>query len=524
MIFANPAELIAFYDENFRLGRYKIYPWQYQILKSFSRDLSGEDMVRIALIAANGSGKSQFALAPCAVWHAVNFPASQTVVTTASGQQLDKQSGRFIKQLAAKINLMHRQEFGGNDVWKINYRQLIYNPDHDQRSYIDLFATDEAGQAEGWHPIVPGGSFAIFVDEVKSIGEDIYEALSRCNGCTRRVDISSPGACCGHFYDVCTRPELLWEVYKVTAYDCPHIKKREIDQVILKHGPNDPLVRSSIFAEFTSADESIILLPETVNKCVREFAQRGMRKEFGQRRAGLDLSGGGDETVLSVWQGNLQLGQECFRFRDAVPRVAHIIELFKKWHLDPGNVWADDGGLGRGDLDHLAGAGWRVNRVLNGNPPTDRTRYVNRGTEMWFNFKRFVEDGDAGLLDDSTLKIQLSTRYYVRQTGSSKLRLESKDEARKKGRPSPDRADAAVLAWADVSYPLGGKSTTNLPDTRCPIGELEHKIRREASNVFFPEKQSEIKSLDRLRQRELINNLIKNSRRGDDLWKLLKKK
>jgi hypothetical protein len=56
-----------------------------------------------------------------------------------------------------------------------------------------------------------------------------------------------------------------------------------------------------------------------------------------------------------------------------------------------------------------------------------------------------VEQGEVILLEDSRLKDQLAQRYY-KQGASGKIVLESKREAKAAGRPSPDRADAAVMA------------------------------------------------------------------------------
>jgi hypothetical protein len=73
---------------------------------------------------------------------------------------------------------------------------------------------------------------------------------------------------------------------------------------------------------------------------------------------------------------------------------------------------------------------------------------------MWFNFKRFVEEFQVLLRYDKTSENQLSSRYYKLQPVSGKIILESKEEARRKGHPSPDRADAKVLAWCRYIFPL----------------------------------------------------------------------
>jgi len=441
----SPIELLLFYDKKFLDETCRLYPWQMEILKEFSRSKPQEDMIRMAVIAANGSGKSQFILAPCALWLAVSFEQSLAYITSSSASQLDTQTERFIDSLADKMDKVE-MEICGVKVWDNIKRKKTFLPN---QSYIDLFATDEPKRAEGKHPLVPNGEFGIFVDEGKSIEPDIYGAIDRCTGATRRLDISSAGGCHGHFYEVCTKPELNWWVSRITYRDCPHISQAEFDQQIKKHGIADPLVRSIFFSEFTDIEDSTVMRGETVEKC------RSRSKEptfnfikFTERRAGLDLSGGGDEMVLSIWEGNVMLDQETARFKDVSLGVAEIISWVGKWSLKNENIWVEYDGFNRGIVAMLDDKGYSFNRILSGGRAFDSKRYANRITELWFNFKRYIEEGLVSLVPDLQLKSQLSNRYYRRHTGTDKIILERKEEARKKGHPSPDRADACVFAWA----------------------------------------------------------------------------
>ena len=54
----------------------KPYGWQFDVLKALNRRES-----RVALKAANGSGKTSMIAAAAVVWHVVNFPESLCVCT-----------------------------------------------------------------------------------------------------------------------------------------------------------------------------------------------------------------------------------------------------------------------------------------------------------------------------------------------------------------------------------------------------------------------------------------------------------
>lgn len=476
--FKSPYELIVFYDEQLLNEKYRLYPWQIEILEQFSDSVPVDDMIRMCVLAANGSGKSQFILAPCILWMCVSFDNSLSYVTSSSASQLDTQTERFIDHMADKMNVEHKVDTGDSDIWKIikRHKEFLVTESH-----IDLFATDEPKKAEGKHPLVPGGEFGVFLDEGKSIDEDIYDAIDRCTGATRRLDVSSAGGCTGHLYNICTNTELNWWIKKITAWDCPHIKKKEIEQAILKHGLHDPLVRSMFFSEFTSILDKVVILKETLEMCSKIV---GDNKVLFGPHAGLDLSAGGDEYVFSVWNGTVQVGQETGVNRDTSIEVRDIIDWmgkYKSYGLQDIHVNADDGGVGRAVLDNLREKGYNFNRILNQQRAFDSKRYANRGTELYWNFKLLVENNIVQLFNERILNSQLSNRYYRHQSLTNRIILESKEEARKKGHPSPDRADACVLAWANVdieSLINGRMNVEKKPVTpRYTLNELE--------NIFF---------------------------------------
>jgi len=421
--FDSPEDILLAYDESIQSGLVSLYPWQIKFLREFAKVCTSEDPNKLLLIANNGAGKSQFILAPCIVWMAVSFDNSLEYVTSSSASQLDTQTERYINNICLKMNSVHKKEFGGKDIWDVIRRQKKFLP---TSSFLDLFATDEPKRAEGKHPLVPFGEFGIFVDEGKSIEEDIYDAITRCHGFTRRLDSSSPGGCIGHFHRCATAEGsdyslsgsnvLGWKSLRVTSFDCPHISQNEIRTLILEKGLHHPVVRSTHFAEFTSVNEQVVIPIQIYDDCRRYFT-KDIR--FFERRAGLDLAAGGDEVVLSIWEGNINIAQEVMRgngVADTTPIVNEVISWINKWKLKSENIIADDGGVGRGIISHMADKGYQVQRMLNQWRAVDNTHYANRGTENWFNFKRYVEEYQLKLIEDPILRSQttiLQSSYFI---------------------------------------------------------------------------------------------------------------
>ena len=136
----------------------------------------------------------------------------------------------------------------------------------------------------------------------------------------------------------------------------------------------------------------------------------------------------------------------------------------------PDKVNIDVGGLGVGVYDRLLELGHRrslVNPVNFGGkpvetPPLDETGKpaggpANRRAEMWLNLKKALEDGRFSLPDSNSLQADLVSVGY-KYTSEGKLLLESKQDLRKRGVPSPDEADAVALCFSE---PDGGAFPRN---------------------------------------------------------------
>lgn len=76
--------------------------------------------------------------------------------------------------------------------------------------------------------------------------------------------------------------------------------------------------------------------------------------------------------------------------------------------------------------------------------------FVNRNAEMWHKVKEWLKAGGS-IPDDSALCDQLTNREYG-YDNTSRLQLKKKDDMKKRGLSSPDRADALALTfYADVA-------------------------------------------------------------------------
>jgi hypothetical protein len=342
---------------------------------------------------------------------------------------------------------------------------------------INMFATDEEGKAEGYHPLEPNAEFAIIVNEAKSVSPEIFRALRRCTGYNYWILVSTPGAPTGDFYKAFTT----WKhKRRVTFFDCPHLSREEFDSERIELGEHSPLFRSKWLALFTTLGGNFVISGTAMERWRRFLDGKLIAKKFQDwpLRVGIDLAAGGDENVISVWRGNVQVALECFREVDTTKTANRIDGILSELQLQKAHeyIFADDGGVGHAIIDMLQTRGWQIKRVKNNHAARDKKNYKNRGAELWKKFARLVEECILIPLEDARQWEQLATRRHRNEDSTGKLGLERKAEAIADGLASPDRADATVLAFADVDiYKFLSESDDKAPS--------EGKLRFSAEQI-----------------------------------------
>jgi len=73
--------------------------------------------------------------------------------------------------------------------------------------------------------------------------------------------------------------------------------------------------------------------------------------------------------------------------------------------------------------------------------------YRNLKAELWYKARAWLEARDCKMPKDEVLIAELATVRYS-FTSNGKIAIEGKDEIKRRGLPSPDKADAFVLTFA----------------------------------------------------------------------------
>jgi hypothetical protein len=180
---------------------------------------------------------------------------------------------------------------------------------------------------------------------------------------------------------------------------------------------------------------------------------------------GLDPAGtGGDRIAMAFRRGRVCSGIDTRTGIDTMQIVGWLVdEVTKK---NPAAVFIDATGIGQGVYDRAREMlGYRVTAVHNAGKPFRPPELdaqgrpvggpVNRRAECWQQMKEWLDDeGGCSIPDRDDLHADLcGVRYSYDSSG--RLKLERKEDLKKRGLRSPDLADALALTFAE---PVSGTS------------------------------------------------------------------
>lgn len=339
-------------------------------------------------------------------------------------------------------------------------KERFYCNDHPEtwflaaRSFDKKSSADEQGETlSGLH----SEYVYIGVDESGTIPIQVLkrgeQALGNCKW-GRIVQAGNPTNMDGMLYAASSTLSHLWKVIRITGDpDDPKRSPRiSIDwarEQISQYGRDDPWIMSYILGMFPPSSLNSLLGPDEI----RDAMERYLRPDIyaaTQKRIGVDVARFGDDrTVIFPRQGLWAGVPITMRGADTLQIAARVIRGKFKFESEVEYIDAT-GGYGAGVIDQMKSAGHSPLGINFSSRATD-ARYFNKRSEMWFEMCNWVKRGGR-LPNIPELVKELSEPQYFFHKGM--LRLEEKDQIKKRLGKSPDLADALALTFATADCPM----------------------------------------------------------------------
>jgi hypothetical protein len=187
-------------------------------------------------------------------------------------------------------------------------------------------------------------------------------------------------------------------------------------------------------------------------------ARKAEIEGYGDLIIGVDPAGAGEAKTAIAWrQGHAITKIETRRALDTMQVAGWVASIIRE--DKPVRVNIDVGGMGIGIFDRLREQGHDdvIRQVNFGGKPVEPAPMddagnpsggpANRRAELWTNLRNALE-GELSLPDRDSLQADLVSVGYKFQS-DGKLLLESKQDMRRRGVPSPDEADAVALTFSE---------------------------------------------------------------------------
>lgn len=194
-----------------------------------------------------------------------------------------------------------------------------------------------------------------------------------------------------------------------------------------------------------------------------EAVQRALRsttQAIGPLVIGVDPAWyGGDRTAIAWRRGRVVTKLWAQRYVDLMTLAGKVKQIIDE--EKPARVFIDVGGVGAGVYSRLMEWGAPYSEVVRkvnfaGKPLPHPRNPLNKRAEMWLKMQEWIDDEEvpARLPDlGPALAADLCAPGY-RPNSYGQFVLESKDDIRKRGLPSPDLGDAIALTFAE---PVAGE-------------------------------------------------------------------
>lgn len=289
----------------------------------------------------------------------------------------------------------------------------------------------------------------VVVDEASGVHDVVFEYMEGATGQkeTKQLLCANPTRLEGMFFDTHHKMKQFYKRLTWSCVDSPIVPPRYIERMKKKWGETSNIYLVRVLGKFPKrADDVFIPYDLAEAALIREIPPQGNYKKV----FGVDVARyGDDETVIAIRQGDSFLPYHRLRNKSTMEIVGYLVNLARK--ENPDHIFIDAIGIGAGVFDRLEEFGkWPVSGVnVSESPCLNDKDYLRLRDELWGNMRTWLEARRGKLWDneDGDLLGELTTPKF-KFNSKGQIIIESKDDMKKRGHPSPNIADAHIMTFA----------------------------------------------------------------------------
>lgn len=414
---------------------------------------------RISVRAGHGVGKSTACAWAVSWFKTTRFP-QKTVITAPTAAQLFDALFSEIKSWEAKLPPSVRELF---EVFSehIQHRSA---PD-------DSFVSARTSSSERPEAMsgVHSAHVLLICDEASAIPESVYESATgsmSSHSCTM-ILISNPTRNSGLFFKTHHALRGSWETMAVSCLDpdlADMVSPDFAKQIAETYGENSNAYRVRVLGEFPEREDDVLIAAELVDAAMIRDVFHDVTQPL---RYGVDVARFGDDrSALCKRQGNVVPEPiKTWHGNDLMATVGRIVaetKLDRPHNPKEIEICVDTIGVGGGVADRLRELGYNVRDVNVSESSPMREDAAKLRDECWLAVRDWLNTRATKLPKDDELRQELCSPTYA-FLSNGKTKVESKQELKKRGLRSPDKADSLCLTFAGEAAVVGGRAARWIP-------------------------------------------------------------
>lgn len=324
----------------------------------------------------------------------------------------------------------------------------------------------------------------VVIDEACGVPAQLWTAIEAIttNADCRILAIGNPDDPSTEFNEVC-KPGSGWNVIRINGLETPNMTAEALEQEpklaalyeqlglgpteefvpdglrpmmldagwvadkIRRWGVESPRFVSKVLGEFPDIGEDVLISPALIRAAQERAGEPG-----GWAVLGVDVARyGSDRTIFCLRRGPIARIVGDYAKQSTTETTSQVIQTKLVHNVD--EIRVDGVGVGGGVVDQLLQLGHDVIDMQAGAGAADKEHFLNARAEWYWALRQRFEQGDIDIDEhDDDLAAQLGAIKY-KFTARQQIQIESKDEMKKRGLPSPDRADALMLTASAAPLP-----------------------------------------------------------------------
>ena len=290
------------------------------------------------------------------------------------------------------------------------------------------------------------------IEEASGVPDECYEVLLGAHGMkeTKEIMGGNPTRIDGSFFRSHNQDKDLYRVLRWNCLESPICPPKFAERIERKYGSDSNIYRVRVLGEFPERDGDAFMPYDLVAAALeREISpQKTFEKVFG-----VDVARFGEDiTVIAVRQGDEFLPYHTLRQKSNMEVAGYVARMANE--MKPKAIFVDVIGVGSGVYDRLSEIGFPVIPVnVSESPATAPQKYRRLRDELWGNMRDWFEQRRGTIWDNELNQLvgELTTPKYS-HTSDGKIIIESKDDMKKRGKDSPNIADAHIMTFMLPTY------------------------------------------------------------------------